>query len=248
MAFPNSIILSLLLISFSASSATTILRPVPQAQFVAAAGGAAPTFIAEYELDWTSLTTPKTTAAFDVQTGDILLVCQIKEGPDGTAGTPTGGTLTYNLLETVDAANLCELRIWSAVVDANKNMTVQISDSGSLRFAANILHFRGSSGIGAAESTSGLDAVPQIAITTTLANSAIVVFTDDFEASGTSPTWVTATAGALTQVTFSTGGGAYTIWGGYHANAGAIGAKTVGLSVPTGPDFTIGAVEVKGTP
>lgn len=209
------------------------------------ASGSAPTFIAEYELAWASSTTPKTTAAFDAVAGDVLLVCLVKEDNSGTPGTPTGGTLTYGLLESITAANRCEMFIWAATVDVNKNMTVTVTDNGGGAFAANILHWRGTSGTGAAESASAADGTAQIAITTTAANSAVVVFIGDFEAAdGASRMWVT-TAGALTEVTYHLATAQYTIYGGYHANVGAAAAKTVGLSAPTGLDYSIAAIEVK---
>lgn len=234
----------LLLMCFTVSAQTYL--PHRRTAFrKGSAGGSAPTFVAEYELDWSSSASPKTTSAFDAVAGDILLVCLVKEGVSGTPGTPTGGTLTYALLESVAVANRCELWVWAATVDANKNMTVAVTDTGGELFAANILHWRNTSGTGAAESSNAADGNAQISITTTVANSVVVVFAADFEAGdGASRTWL-ANAGAFTEKTYFRDADHYVVYGGYHANAGGATAYTVGLSAPTGLDYSIAAVEVK---
>jgi hypothetical protein len=51
--------------------------------------------------------------------------------------------------------------------------------------------------------------------------------------------------GPLTATTAAFLSGAYTVYGGYHANVTG-GSSTFGLSTPTGQKFSIAAIEVKG--
>jgi hypothetical protein len=82
-------------------------------------------------------------------------------------------------------------------------------------------------------------------LTTTAANSTIVVANADFTAGTGARTWRTG-AGALTETTFATVAAAYTVYGGYHADAGPIGTYAVGLTAPS-QTYSIAAVEIKSS-
>jgi len=66
----------------------------------------------------------------------------------------------------------------------------------------------------------------------------------DWTAKSGAAQWRTG-AGALTATTSGFLSGAYTVYGGYHANV-AGGSSAFGLSTPTGQKFSIAALEVKG--
>jgi hypothetical protein len=76
------------------------------------------------------------------------------------------------------------------------------------------------------------------------APSAVVVVNGDWTAKSGTTQWRTG-AGALTPTTSAFLSGAYTVYGGYHANV-AGGSNTFGLSTPTGEKYSIAAIEVKG--
>ena len=105
---------------------------------------------------------------------------------------------------------------------------------GGAFFGGTVLTFRGASGIGAsAKANVDLLTAASLNITTTQANIAIVVVNGDRRAvDGTSRAWLTG-AGAFTEQTYFHDAGQYTVYGGYHADAGPIGTYTVGLSAPT---------------
>ena len=88
---------------------------------------------------------------------------------------------------------------------------------------------------------------PTLNLTTTQANSAIVVANVDWTAvDGASRVWRT-NAGMFKSRPIQFVSPNYTVYGGYHADAGALGTYAVGLSAPSTQRYVIGAVEVKGS-
>lgn len=224
--------------------------------YVAASGGnaGAPTFIQEAETTWSQQAgQTKTTGSFTVQAGDVLVAYGMGENETVTLSV-SGGSLTWTLQQSIVLTGFATMYVWTATVDTNKSMTVTVSKMDAVSivsFGVNVLTFRGSDGIGASSKENGTDAgsgtEPSLNLTTTQANSAIVVANADWNAGdGTSRTWRTG-AGTLTEQTYSLVTGAVTVYGGYHANAGAIGTYAVGLSAPVSQKYSIGAVEVKGS-
>jgi hypothetical protein len=208
---------------------------------------AAPTFIQEAETVWNNATTPKTTASFNVQAGDILAAYAITNQNAGSATLGiSGGSLTWTLQQRVAVSSYDEVAIWTTTVDSDKSMTVSFTCNGTYYFGGNVFTFRGSDGVGASSKTNIASGAPTLNITTTQAKSAVVVTNGDWvPVDGASRTWRTG-AGALTEQTYSYVASNYTVYGGYHADAGAVGTYAVGLSAPTGQKYSIVAAEVKG--
>jgi hypothetical protein len=131
-------------------------------------------------------------------------------------------------------------------------MTVTFDRAGATgSFGGGVQNFRGSDGVGASSSTTGSGG-PSLSLTTTQANSAIVVASSDWNAvDGTTRTWrtvnsLTPTAGNGLERSYVLLGGGFAEYAAYYSDAGTAAAKTVGLSAPTGQAYSIGAVEVKG--
>lgn len=214
----------------------------------------APTFVAEYENSqgWGVTTTPKTVSV-TTAVGDVLAILTAGESDFTTLDLPTGGTGTYVNQENIDVADRCSIRVDTAVTGISaQTYTLNQANSGSGKWGFTGARFSGSNGIGAAESTNALDAAPSLSITTLQANSALVVIVGDFEANdGASRTWLTVngftpTAGNGQELVYFRDAAAYTVYVAYYPDAGAAGAKTVGLSAPAGQDYTIAAVEIIG--
>lgn len=204
----------------------------------------APTFIGESETVWNTTTSPKT-AVISVQAGDILVAIGAT-GDQSSSLAVSGGSLTWTLQQSVNVASFCWTGVWTATATSTTSVTVSFTRSGNTAswIGGNVLLFRASGGVGASNKTNAAGA-PSLSLTTTQANSAVVVFNTDWNAIATARTWRTG-AGALTEQTYVTGT-QYTVYGGFHADAGAAGANTVGLSAPTGQAYGIIAVEIKGT-
>lgn len=213
---------------------------------------AAPTFIQEAETVWNTTTSPKTTASFAVLAGDILVVGAIQSHSEGTSTfTCSGGSLTWTLRQEVDVFNYCWAGLWTAQVDSDKSMTVTVTRTAGPTtdlYGFNTYCFRGSDGVGASAATNVSSGAPTLNLTTTQAASALVVINGDWNgADGASRTWRT-NAGTLTEQTYYRDGTfGVTFYGGYHADAGAIGTYAVGLSAPGSQKYSIAAVEIKGT-
>jgi hypothetical protein len=208
----------------------------------------APTFVAEHEVSsWTTTgSATKATGSFSVQAGDVLVAYGLTADA-GITESVSGGSLTWTLRRGDETSGYGANYIWTATAPSNATITVTFTrTAGSNEFGGDVLQFRNSSGIGASSGTHASGA-PSLSLTTTEAHSAVVVASVDWNAvSGSSRTWRT-TAGALTETSYFFSSGGYTGYGGYHADVGAAGAKTVGLSAPGGQKYATAAIEVKGS-
>jgi hypothetical protein len=222
-----------------------------------------PTFILDNEgtAGWDSTTTPKTTAAFDSAVGDVWVTGVLCEHDSETFDTPTntGTAQTFTARGSVDTTDYGEIRAFTTVVaNTLSSQTCSVARTAGLadkRFNLNVVRFSGSDGIGAVPAgeaeTDGT--APSLTITTTGDNSAIVVFVTDWNAAnGASRTWqtvnsITPTAGNGFELTYFRNASAWTMYVGYYPDAGAKGAKTVGISAPSTMKASIVAVEVLGT-
>jgi hypothetical protein len=211
----------------------------------------APTLVATYNSVWNTTTTPKTLSV-TTQAGDRVLVVACNEDGSNTFGTPTGNSLTYTLVQSVTVADYTEVAIWTAT-DAAGGTAWTLSESlvggGQWGFAA--LVFRSSDGFGASAATNVASGAPSLDVTTTQADSAVVAVSGDWNAGSGARTWrtingVTPTAGNGLEKNYTNAAGSYTTYCALWDNVGAVGAKTTGLSAPTGQKYSIAAIEVKG--
>ena len=221
-----------------------------------------PTFIADMEgtSGWTTSTTPKTTAAFSSAVGDVWAQATVCASDAATFAVPTntGTAQTFTARGVVDSGSYCEVESHTAVVAnvlTSQTVSVARTVSGELNNQT-VVRFSGSNGIGATPAgvAEADNASASLDITTTGANSAVVVFIGDWDAAdGTSRTWltvnsITPTAGNGFELTYFRDSANYSVYVAYYPDTGAMGVKSVGLSAPTGANkYSIVAVEVLGT-
>lgn len=201
----------------------------------------APTFVAEQFDTWNTTRDTKTSGAFNVSTGDVIVA--FAQDDDNLADLVVSwtGTGTWTRQQLVQVSAFAALSVWTVVAGASASVTVQATNA----FGLAVLQFSGSDGVGNSSKTNVASGAPTLNLTTTQINSAVVVANIDWVAgSGASRTW-RANFGPLTETTFVETGGA-TVYGGYHANAGAVGTQAVGLSAPGSQKYSIVAVEIKG--
>lgn len=209
-----------------------------------------PTFIQEAETAWDNTTSPKTTASFAVQTGDVLVAFAVVEN-HGSDITISGGSLTWTERQQVNVTNYTRVYVWTTTATSSTSITVTFTRGASRFFGGNVLTFRGSAGVGASAKTNTTGA-PSLALTTTTDNSAIVCVNGDWNATdGASRIWrtvnsITPSSGAGTEPTYFRNSTNYATYGAYYTDAGAAGSKTVGLSAPSGQTYSIVAIEIKG--
>jgi hypothetical protein len=213
---------------------------------------AAPTFVQEAETVWNTQTTPKGSGNFTTNTGDVVVGVSIAENDATGPTSQTGTNVTLTSQQEINVADYCDVELSAGVVSSGGTTSVSFASAGGGLFGGNALTFRDSDGIGASAKTNTTGA-PSLNITTTQDNSAIVVVVGDWSAAdGASRTWrtvnsITPTSGNGYELSYSNEAPSYTIYVAYYPDAGAAGSKTVGLSAPTGQQYAIVALEVKGT-
>lgn len=223
-----------------------------------------PTFVATYPTAFNSTTSPKNaTGSITAAIGDVLVGGIVDEQDDNTENytwTNTGGTGATYIEDTATGAGSSD--VWTQTVHAVLASALTAGTLTATRTAgaaANwygglIAHFTGSAGIGNVAATAGAGgAAPSLAITTANDNSALLAVFGDFAAvDGTTRTWrtvngFTPTAGNGQELLYFRDSAHYAAYIAYWPDAGAAGAKTVGLSAPAAMDMVGGVVEIRGT-
>ena len=207
-----------------------------------------PTFVSEYETTWNSATSPKTTANFSVQSGDILVAYAVNESSSSTIATPPTGTLTgtWTLKQTISTANFTALRLWTMQVASNQtNVNVSFTN-GSGNFGADVLHFRNASSVGVTAQANSATGNPTLTLNGVGDNSSIVMVNGDWSAKTGARTYNTTSAGSFTETSAYADGSSYGVEAGYYGNAGTSGNKTIGITAPTGMAWALAAIEIKG--
>lgn len=209
--------------------------------------------------NYTTNTSPKTTNAFDVQAGDLIVVIGSTEDTSSSLNTPTatGGSITWTLQRSVTTSNYSHIRLWTGVVGATATgITVSVTRSGSTThfwgFSATVYRNHGGVGVTNVANTTG---APSLALNDVQAASTLQAGVNDWNAvNGSSRTWRTvdgitptpAVGGNGYETLYTFTSGRHTTYGAYWPTTSA-GNKTVGLSAPTGQKFSIVGIEILGT-
>lgn len=215
-----------------------------------AAAASAPAFVAHYPTAFDTAATPKTAlSAVLLDAGDVVVLLVAGESDGGTLGATENGAGTLVAPPAVDVSNYAEVRAFAYSATAPETLTAAFANSGAaLSFGGDAVRFAGSSGIGASAKANGSTGFPAVSLTTTRANSAIVVIAADYRAAGGAQAF-SADGGAGTPVPLAAVPGDGKTYGAavaYYPDAGAAGPKTVGMSAPAGQAWGIVAVEVLG--
>jgi hypothetical protein len=190
-------------------------------------------------------TTSPDTLAVTVAAGDMLVVgAWVQFSGVGNFNTPSGGGLTYTsrAVGTTNPSSACQL--WSAPSASGQTFTLTDSNTtGGGRWAFCADRFSGVGSIGNTASATGSSSAPQVSITTTAANSAIVVLITNHAGDNLTLAYLTG-AGTFVQTTRQNDASVGDVYGGYYINAGAAGAKTIGTSTVLTGQWNIIAVEL----
>lgn len=212
---------------------------------------AAPIFIAEYESAWNTSASPKSVS---VTTGidDWLFWIAATRDSGTTVNTLNAGTgMTWAFPVSKLVASSCGMYIGAAQATTAETFTLTATATSATtvgQWGFNCLRFSDCNGPGAGISGGPTTGIPSVSITTTQANSTIIVINADWNAiDGSARTWL-ANAGAFSELTYFRQSLGYTVYGGGHQDAGVSGAKVVGLSNISGQKYVIGALEVLGKP
>ncbi|MBK8191456.1 MAG: hypothetical protein IPK79_13545 [Vampirovibrionales bacterium] len=212
---------------------------------------AAPTFIAQYATAFNSDGSSKTAmSAVSINSDDVIVLVSASENYLGLTSETENGAGSFTNQEVFNTSNYCYTRASTYIAPANETITINVTKTGAIAyFGGNAVRFSGSSGIGATEINNGASGTPSVSITTTQANSAIVVIASDWNASTGSQTFTSSGgAGSPSDLTGFPGDNShYGVAVAYYADAGSAGSKTVGMSAPTNQKWAIIAIEVKGS-
>lgn len=211
---------------------------------------AAPTFVAQYATEFNMNAIPKTAMdAVAITSGDVLVAVGAKINDLYDIAVTENGRASFITQQSIDLSDYSEVAVYTYIAPSSETITVTFTGNPYNLFGGNVIRFSGASGIGASSKANADSGSPSVSITTTQANSAIVVVVGDLNAvSGTQTFTSNGGAGSPTLLTGHPGDGAYYGVGiAYYPDAGTAGAKTVGMSAPTGQWWSIIAVEVKGT-
>jgi hypothetical protein len=213
----------------------------------------APTLVDSQKTAYDNSATPKAVTV-SWQAGDIIVWCGQGENYTGSNETltPTATGLTFAEQQVIAVGAYGYVRVMTAVA-AGAGSSVSVSTAGTGPFngsnwwGADVKVWRNSGGVGASSKANVDGAAPSLNLTTTQANSAIIVYNNDWNAvDGTSRTWRTG-AGSLTESNYFRDAARCTSYSGYHADAGSVGTYAVGLSAPGGQKYSIVAIEIKGS-
>lgn len=206
-----------------------------------------PTLVSYTSGGFTGTTSPKT-ASVTVLSGDQLVCVGTTENNATTLSTPTGGTsIAWTLKKSLTGSNLAPVYIWTAPVTSGQTFSVSVGRaSGTGETGMGVFVYRGSTGIGASNSASGTTGTPTVSLTTTGADSAIVIVNSDWETiSVTGRTYLQINSASPTDETATSGNSSYYV--AAYGDSGAAGAKTAGLSAPAGQHWQTAVVEILGT-
>lgn len=212
-----------------------------------------PTFVASYASSFTGSASPKSVSVTR-NVGDILVVAAWAENSAGTPGTPTLSGVTFTHPQSQSGSQQAELDVWVGTATTSGTDNLSLANPGAPDWGFIVYRFSSSDGVGA--TTSGNNGTgsgaPSLAITTTGDNSAVICFNADWNAVSAARTWrtinsITPTIGNGLERAYEFASGAYTVYSAYWNDTGTAGAKTTGLSAPTGQRYVIAAVEILGT-
>lgn len=206
-----------------------------------------PTLVTTSATTWTGTTSPKT-ANVSVQTGDLIIVIAGTSNPARTVATPAGGGLTWSLVTSATGGAGVNSYAWQATATSTTTVTVSATSSGTgSNWGFLVFVWRNHTGVGASAAEIFDGRAPSLAITTTGANSAIAWGNFDWNAvDGSSRVYRQVNSASPTEAAYAYAAASYTVYVASHADAGAAGAKTVGLTAPAAQDQSMVAVEVKG--
>jgi len=214
-----------------------------------------PTIVATYNSTYTTVTSPKT-LTITTQANDVVVVYGGNESGTTGINIPTG-RITFSAVQSLEGdASYTNAYLWSGVdATGGTNWTLSVSATAAdVHWGVTAVVIRGTNGVRASAQNRISGTAATVSLTTTQDNSTIITFlTDDNALDGSGRTWltvngITPTSGNGLEKTYSYDSTHYTAYGAVYTDAGIAGTKTVGLSAPTGQEFSIVAVELLGTP
>lgn len=217
---------------------------------------AAPSFITSSDTSsWAHAFGSAQNVSLTTQVGDLIVaVASLKSNQDTMAVTSSPAlTWTQQALIGPDTSH-AEVYIFTTTATAAGSLTVTFTRSGTegIVWGGTAYQFRAHGGLGAVVTGSGTGSAPSTNITTTGANSSVIMLVGDRAATSLTTQTYRANAGTFTQRTATvatnndTLAAEYTLYHGYHADAGSTGTYALGMTAPASQTWTLAAIEILG--
>jgi len=211
---------------------------------------ATPVLLASYEVlsaasDTSSLVTP----SFTPSDGEVLIVKVASETVNTpTIGLATGGGQTYTSRISINVANHCPIRLFTATVSGSPgSMTVTVPFTVNSGFHSLVVERWGNAQLAASpaiNSATPSNSAPSLTINTVLSDSVVSWLSADWNANAPG-TPVYRSSAIQTGIHDKSAAVAYVAYFAYQV-CGAAGTQTFGLSAPGNQEATMGAIEVQG--
>lgn len=193
-----------------------------------------------------NLGTTRTASGISVLNGDLLVVFGAQEDISGTFGAPTSTGVTFGAAKQTNASsNNCRSYLYTGSITAdNASQSVSATVPSGKYSGLAVFVMRGAA-YGTSVAETAVSEAPSIDLTATKAGSIGLYIQADWNAGdGTSRTWRTINSIVGTERAYMRNSSAYTVYVGSWSNLGATGAKTFGLSAPSGQQISQIAVEI----
>jgi hypothetical protein len=205
---------------------------------------------------YNTVTEPKTAGPFTLAAGDFLVVvAAFEDNRTPTTLVPTitttgAAALTFTKAQEVTTTSNCRVIVYySQTVTVAGSYTVSEGESSSnvLNYGIDAWAVTASGGVGVSNSATGSASGPSLTLSGVGANSAIFMVVGDWSATAVATkAYRTTDAGAFTERTAQNTDGNYSSYSGVYADAGAAGAKVIGMTAPN-QTWAIAALEILGT-
>lgn len=203
---------------------------------------ASPVLTDQFETAWDTTATPKTLAHATAVGSAIFALCASGDTDSGPLSPPSSSGPVWISKVSTAVTQHCPLYCYSAVA-LDPQSTDFARTGGTAEFGGAVIAF--ASGASSGASAAGIDS-QTITLSTTVANSGLLVMIGDWDAGdwGTTRSWITV-GSAPTELLYHRIATRYTIGVAWYPDVGAAGSKTVGLTGLTGT-WTALAIEVMG--
>jgi hypothetical protein len=210
---------------------------------------------------YNTVTEPKTAGPFTLAVGDFLVVvAAFEDNRTPTTLVPTitttgAAALTFTKAQEVTTTSHCRVIVYySQTVTVAGSYTVSEGESSAnvLNYGIDAWAVTASGGVGvsnkADDPTTGAPTdAPSLTLSGVSANSAIFMVVGDWAATVIAGhAYLTTDAGTFTERTAQNTDGNYSSYSGVYADAGAAGAKVVGMSAPN-QTWAVAGLEILGT-
>lgn len=205
-----------------------------------------PTFVAKYETTWNDATlyTKNVMSSVPVNAGDLLVAVAASENNTNPLNITENGSSSW-VAQYSDIGS-APVSVWTYQVTSNENLTVNFTTIGNGKFGGTVFRFSSNGGLGVKNSNNSTTGLPSLTLNGVYEKSTIIMIVSDWNAVVGTQT-VDSSIGSFTAMTGYPGDGAvYGVFGGYYPDAGLTGNKTIGMTSPSGQNWTIAGIEVRG--